>query len=95
MTQTNTSSIPVCFICLVLLLLILVSPFVPSHVPVLIGDVYEQLPTTTVVELRMFVIVFVLGPKHEKAPVRRRLAVASSIVGKLSICNLDYPKVSV
>lgn len=53
-TPENTSFIPVCFICLILLLLILFSWFVPLHVPVLTGDVYEQLPTITVVELAPF-----------------------------------------
>lgn len=54
MTQTNASSIPMCFICLLLLPFIPRAPFVPLHVPVLTGDVYEQLPTIKVVKLAPF-----------------------------------------
>lgn len=75
--RVPTSPIPVCFICMVWLLLILFSPFVPSHLPVLIGGcLWTIIPTIMVVELAPFAwvfwVVFVLESKHEKAFVKRR-----------------------
>ena len=78
MTQTNASSLPARLVSPQLQLIQLFL-FVPLTVPVLTGDVYEQLPTIMTVKLAPFAcecfinFVCTLALKHEKAFITKKL----------------------